>query len=286
MKYVCGVTEAKWSGQQRRGICAMGNESSKGGGSATSGRKKLAGLSLRLGQPSSAVQRHLETTRKSRVLQLRNIGLKQLPEQVKEVQDILRNLDVSQNKLKTLPSFLGLFANLRQLHVSCNELNSLPDEIGLLGNLEILDVSSNQLTSVPHTLAELTSLTTLTLSRNRLTEFPIAVCHLPALASINLSANTIQSLPDEAKLLSVSELNLNQNRLSSLNPALVYCANLRTLRVEENCLSKDAFTADFLMNSKVSLIAYAGNLLQEKDFQGLPGYEEYQNRYTATKKKL
>lgn len=89
------------------------------------------------------------------------------------------------------------------------------------------------------------------------------------------------------KFLKTSELNLSQNRLNLLNVTnLVQCENLKTLRVEENCLNKNSFTADFLINSNVSLITYAGNLFQDKDFQSLPGYEEYQTRYTATKRKM
>ncbi|VDK73557.1 unnamed protein product [Litomosoides sigmodontis] len=212
--------------------CTMGNDSSKSKLSSTaaathgsSGRKKLS-LGIKRGPSISVIQRHLETAQKSRVLQLRNCSMKILPEQLQEVCEILRNLDVSQNRIRTLPTFIGSFSNLKQLHLSNNELESLPDEMGVLKKLEV-------------------------------------------------------------KFLKTSELNLNQNRLNSLNATnLVHCEALRILRLEENCLNKTDFISDFLINSNVSLIAYAGNLFQDKDFQSLPGYEEYQNRYTATKRKM
>lgn len=90
----------------------------------------------------------------------------------------------------------------------------------------------------------------------------------------------------QIKELQASEINLNQNRLNSINENLTYCRRLRTLRVEENCLKKTDFTYNFLANSTVSLITFAGNLFQDKDFQDRPGYYEYQNRYTATKRKM
>ncbi|VDN23429.1 unnamed protein product [Gongylonema pulchrum] len=213
--------------------------------------------------------------------------MKALPEQLKSVCEILRNLDVSFNKIRSLPTSIGLFTCLRQLHLPSNQVGGLPDEIGLLKQLEILDISNNNLSSVPESFAGLCSLKKLNLSKNRFSQLPIYVCHLAVLDILDMSSNIIESLPDEVRFLKTSELNLNQNRLNSLNMAnLIQCENLKILRVEENCLNKNSFSSDFLKNSNVSLIAYAGNLFQEKDFQNLPGYEEYQARYTATKRKM
>ncbi|KAL3993676.1 Leucine rich repeat family protein [Acanthocheilonema viteae] len=265
----------------------MGNDSSKSATThRTSGRKKLS-LGVKRGPSVSVIQRHLETAQKSRVLQLRNFGMKILPEQLQEVCEILRNLDVSQNRIRTIPIFIGSFSNLKQLHLCNNELESLPNEIGVLKKLEVLDLSCNQLGCLPESLAGLCSLKILNISKNKFTHLPICVCHLSALNILDISSNFIEFLPDEVKFLKTSELNLNQNRLNSLNAAnLMHCEALRILRVEENCLNKTDFISDFLINSNVSLIAYAGNLFQDKDFQNLPGYEEYQNRYTATKRKM
>ncbi|GMS83219.1 hypothetical protein PENTCL1PPCAC_5394 [Pristionchus entomophagus] len=85
----------------------------------------------------------------------------------------------------------------------------------------------------------------------------------------------------------VSELVANQNQLSRLNSAApTRCERLRTLRVEENCLGKEQFDRHILENSSISLITHAGNFFQDKDFQDLPGYSAYQERYTATRKKM
>lgn len=261
----------------------MGNDSSK----SPSGRaKKGLGISLKSGPSSSTVQRHLENAQKSRVLQLKGCNLKSLPEQAEQVKDILRNLDLSQNRIRELPFYIGQFANLKQLHIASNVLESLPDDIGLLKNLEVLNVSDNQLRSLPESFVGLCSLKNLDLSRNKFEILPIVICHLAALENLDMSTNLIEQLPDEVKDLKASEANFNQNRLNSLNSNLAKCERLRTLRVEENCLKKTDFSVDLLSNSKVSLIAYAGNLFQDKDFQGLPGYEDYQTRFTATKRKM
>ncbi len=82
------------------------------------------------------------------------------------------------------------------------------------------------------------------------------------------------------------ELNLNQNQLSALPDELAECPNLKVLRVEENCLTIDSFTQRILKDSKISLLALDGNLFQEKDLHHVPGYEDYMEKYTATKKKM
>lgn len=56
-------------------------------------------------------------------------------------------------------------------------------------------------------------------------------------------------------------------------------------RVDENCLQKVQFSKEILAESNISLITYAGNLFQDKDFQNLPGYEVYQDRFFATRRK-
>lgn len=89
----------------------------------------------------------------------------------------------------------------------------------------------------------------------------------------------------QIKDLKATELNLNRNRLSSLNDNLALCPNLKVFRVDENCLEKRAFTEKILKESTLSLITYNGNLFQDSDFQHLPGYEQYQDRFTATKRK-
>lgn len=57
-------------------------------------------------------------------------------------------MDLSTNKLREIPLFIGHFAMLRQLHIQENRLIELPDELGCLRKLETLNASSNQLEKV------------------------------------------------------------------------------------------------------------------------------------------
>ncbi|KHN72365.1 Leucine-rich repeat-containing protein 57 [Toxocara canis] len=261
----------------------MGNDSSKTRGAHG---KRGIGIALKSGPSSTTVQRHLENARKSRILQLKSCGLKTVPEQLNEVHEILRNLDLSDNRIRELPEMIGSFSNLKQLHLSGNQLQSLPDELGMLKKLEVLNAARNLLCSLPESFIGLCSLKVLNLSGNKFVTMPLVLCQLQSLDNLDMSINLLEKLPDEVNGLKASEVNLNQNRLSSLNENLARCERLKTLRVEENCLNKKDFCTELLSNSNISLIAYAGNLFQDKDFQSLPGYEDYQVRFTATKRKM
>uniref|UniRef100_A0A7E4VIX1 Leucine-rich repeat-containing protein 57 n=1 Tax=Panagrellus redivivus TaxID=6233 RepID=A0A7E4VIX1_PANRE len=259
----------------------MGNEGSK------SSKKGASGVlsSLKSGPSTSVVQRHLETAQKTRVLTLKSANIKTIPPVIVELAPILRSLDLSLNRISVLPPFFGDFAVLKQLHLTGNLLETLPDEIGNLKKLETLVLTDNNITSIPDTIVGCLSLATVKINNNKLTEFPVGFCLLPRLESIDASGNAIVALPDEIGQINASELNFNNNKLIHLNPAIANAKNLRALKVENNELPKQAFTKELLEDSNVNLIAFANNHFQQKDFQDLPGYEAYEQRYTAVRRK-
>ncbi|UMM19066.1 hypothetical protein L5515_014840 [Caenorhabditis briggsae] len=261
----------------------MGNDSSKSK-SVTSNARKLIGQS---GPSTSTVNKHLEMASKSRVLQLKGTGLKKIPDEVEQLAGVLRNLELSENKIREIPVFIGLFSQLKQLHLSNNCLESLPDEIGSMKKLEILNLGGNKIKNLPDTIAGCTDLRTIDVSSNSFSEFPISIIACLQLDILNLNENQIETLPDDVSKLQVIELSLSQNRLKTLNSSnLSKSHRLRTLRVDGNCLEKTEFARDLLESSTVSVITYDGNRFQLKDFQDLPGYDAYQERFTATKRKI
>ncbi|KAF1765966.1 hypothetical protein GCK72_005920 [Caenorhabditis remanei] len=261
----------------------MGNDSSKSKSVASSARKLI-------GQPgpsTSTVNKHLEMATKSRILQLKGTGLKKIPDEIEQLAEVLRNLELSENKIREIPLFIGQFTQLKQLHLSNNCLELLPDEIGSMKKLEILNLAGNKIKSLPDTIVGCTDLRTIDVSSNCFEMFPVAIISCLQLDLLNLNGNQIETLPDEVSELKVIELSLSQNRLKSLNPAnLTKAQRLRTLRVDENCLEKSEFTRELLESSIISVIAYDGNRFQLKEFQDLPGYDAYQERFTATKRKI
>lgn len=109
---------------------------------------------------------------------------------------------------------------------------------------------------------------------------------LKHLDMLDLSRNKITVVPAAAKDLQCTELNLNQNQISSLAEEIADCPKLKTLRLEENCLQIVAIPNRILKQSVISNILVDGNLFNNKQFTELDGYNEYQERYTAVKKKM
>ncbi|XP_066944408.1 leucine-rich repeat-containing protein 57-like [Macrobrachium rosenbergii] len=239
-----------------------------------------------MGQTSSSgVRAHMETAQKTGALVLSNRKLTEVPD-LSAVIKVLRTLDLSSNKLPALPPSVCELSNLKHLNVNGNKINYLPDDLGRLTRLESLSLGSNLITSLPDSLSGLKHLKSITVSDNQLTEFPLCLCGLPQLDAVDLSGNQITCIPEGIESLQAVEVNLNMNQVSEVSSSIASCPRLKTLRLEENCLSLAGIPTELLTDSQVSLMCLEGNLFQMKELEEVDGYGKYMERYTAVKKKM
>ncbi|RWS25665.1 leucine-rich repeat-containing protein 57-like isoform X2 [Leptotrombidium deliense] len=217
---------------------------------------------------------------------LTKANLNEFPKDIVRLKSNIRSVDLSVNKLRSVPAFVGQFSCLRHLSLNNNRINEIAPEIGTLSKLETLSLNSNQLVSLPSSISQLKNLRNVSLSDNKLRSFPTVFCDLTHLDFLDLSRNNISEVPDGVKSLHVSELNLNQNQVSVLSEELARCPRLKILRLEENCIQLNVFPTKILTDSQVSVLTIDGNLFEMKAFHNLQGYEQYMERYTATKKKI
>ena len=82
------------------------------------------------------------------------------------------------------------------------------------------------------------------------------------------------------------ELVLNRNQIAEIPAELGSAANLKVLRVEENCIAKSGIPVELLRDSNLVLIAFDGNVLTQRHFQDINGHDQYSKRFTATKMKM
>ncbi|KAK2842971.1 hypothetical protein Q7C36_011186 [Tachysurus vachellii] len=235
---------------------------------------------------NSALKAHLETSQKTGVFQLTGKNLQEFPEDLQKLTGNLRTVDLSNNRIDSLPVFIGNFQQLKSLTISNNHLTCLPDEMGKLRKLETLVLNGNHLSQLPASFSQLKALRTLSLSANQFREFPSSLGSLRQLDVLDLSRNRIQAVPAEVSELQAIEINLNQNQISALSPEVSRCPRLKVLRLEENCLELSSIPSSILTHSNVALLSVEGNLFEVKNLRDLDGYDKYMERFTATKKKF
>ncbi|XP_039924688.1 p53-induced death domain-containing protein 1 [Hirundo rustica] len=149
----------------------------------------------------------------------------------------LTHLDLSFNRLCTLPSSILHLPSLRVLLVSHNSLVTLPEDFGRLNKLTFFSAMKNQLKDLPKSIGELSMLQDLDLSENALELLPEEVGNLHNCTELDLSGNRLLSIPDSlANLKSLRRLHLHSNLLVTVPASLASLPNLSRLDLQNNCL--------------------------------------------------
>ncbi|KAJ1207265.1 hypothetical protein NDU88_002657, partial [Pleurodeles waltl] len=88
--------------------------------------------------------------------------------------------------------------NLQELNVSFNKLVSIPPELGNCENLEKMDLSGNlELMELPFELSNLKKVTFVDISANKFPTIPICILRMSNLQWLDLSSNNLTDLPED-----------------------------------------------------------------------------------------
>ena len=169
----------------------------------------------------------------------------------------IRRLDLSADLQHFPEAIFALADTLEVLNLSGNRLNSLPSDLSRLRKLRILFCSDNLFTEVPDCLGGCEQLEMIGFKANQIRHLPGAALP-PALRWLILTDNQLQELPDEiGNCRHLQKLMLAGNQLSSLPDTLANCVNLELLRVAANRLPA---LPDWLLTlPRLSWLAAAGN---------------------------
>ena len=103
----------------------------------------------------------------------------------------LEKLDLSNNRISSLPSEVKKLNKLKEIDFQGNNFNLFPVQLLELINLEKIDFSNNNLSDLPSGINKLKSLFSINLAGNGFTQFPRRICELDNLEKINLSQNPL-----------------------------------------------------------------------------------------------
>jgi hypothetical protein len=201
----------------------------------------------------------------------------------------LQRLDLSENKLKRL-SGLSDLKSLGMLNVSNNQLDGSAscEELRYLTELRTLNIGYNGKirhieSHVIKPLIKLQALiandcglskvsflkhcqllNTLVLSHNNLTRFPTSFSsefNFIHLTKLSLGYNELTTLPDLSVCPNISELRLNNNKLTSLTNAILVPSKLKILDISNNLLTSWTEVEILVRLNNLTNLTLRGNLL-------------------------
>lgn len=166
-------------------------------------------------------------------------GLTAFPDEIFSLSESLEILDLSGNKLTSLPNDFWRLKKLKIAFFSDNLFKAFPAVLSDCEQLEMIGFKSNQIEIVPeNSLPKNTRW--LILTNNKIKKLPASIGNCLLLQKVALAGNQLQELPDE----------------------MANCKNLELLRISANRLTE---IPDWLMfMPKLAWLAFAGNLFSKR----------------------
>jgi len=169
----------------------------------------------------------------------------------------LRRLSLAADLTEFPEEIFGLADTLEVLDLSGNRLSSLPPDFYRLHRLRILFCANNQFTTVPEVLGQCPRLSMVAFKANNIRTLPAAALP-PNLRWLILTDNQLEALPPEiGRCGQLQKLLLAGNQLWHLPAELAHCTQLGLLRIAANQLEE--LPAWLLTMPNLAWLAYAAN---------------------------
>ena len=118
--------------------------------------------------------------------------------------ELVLAIDLSRNKLKSLPDGLRQFKDVRYLLLNRNRLRNLPDWMAELGQLQALILDHNRFDDFPGVLLDMPHIQQLSIGENYLRSIPLDIDQMEDMQYLSLWGNVLASFP--ASLGDLSQL--------------------------------------------------------------------------------
>jgi hypothetical protein len=163
--------------------------------------------------------------------------------------------------------------------LSKNRLYSLPAGLEKLTSLKTLNLESNYIESLNEGIGKMDCLQTLLLSKNRLLDVPEPLCNLSNLKILNVEKNKLYFLPDRMKKMNLVELRVGHNRIEILADDL-FSENLRVSLKTFSCCENNMMelpTSLWRIDPEASLDAEYNPLISPPTYLLAEGLKVVQN---------
>lgn len=169
-----------------------------------------------------------------------------------------KHLKLACNLTEFPPEIFDLADSLEILDLSNNRLTTLPDDFNRLHRLRILFCSFNQFTALPNVLGASKALSMIGFKANKIAYVAEKAIPTETLRWLILTDNSLESLPQSlGRCKQLQKLMLAGNQLSQLPETLAECQNLELLRISANRFN--ALPSWLFTLPKLAWLAYAGN---------------------------
>lgn len=171
----------------------------------------------------------------------------------------LESLWLAANDLKSLSgSGLKSAKKVRDLNLYQTKISSVPKELKKLKRLQVLDLYHNELTEVPAGAIRLKRLTHLAISHNKIKFLPEKLYRLKRLHTLYAHHNWLASLPKRfANMQNIQTLDLGYNWFVSFPESIVKLKNLKELDFSSNYLAE--FPTAILQVGNIEKLFLRGN---------------------------
>ena len=210
-------------------------------------------------------------------------GLTEFPRDLFEWCDTLEILDLSDNKISSLPDDFGKFVKLKIIFFANNAFTIFPKVLADCPELRMIGFKSNQLQWIPEE-AFPAKLSWLILTDNQLVSLPKSIGNFKYLQKCALAGNQLSALPPEmANCVNLELLRISANQLEELPQWLIELPRLSWLGFSGNpCAIKPVHS------SEIDFVSWDELELQEQLGEGASGviskaYWKTQNTAVAVK---
>lgn len=216
--------------------------------------------------------------RSTGIVALRDSKLKAFPDEVLDLESVVRTVDLTHNKIVAVPVEISTLFNLQRLILADNLVERLPMNLGKLQSLKVMTLDGNRISGLPDELGQLVRLEQLSISRNMLTYLPETLGSLRNLKLLNVSSNQLKCLPESiGSCFSLEELQANDNSIDDLPPSVCNLINLKSLLLNNNRVKQMPLT--ILKDCKaLQSISLHNNPISMEQFQQMEGFQEFEAR--------